>query len=115
MLGHCFDGHELDDRHTVVVGDVTLTSRRISHSVPTFGVRAEHGGPVLAYLGDSGPCDSLNELARDAELFVCESGATRKRPARMPTTGHRRALVGSPLSRAPIEWCSPSSRGAVIR
>jgi hypothetical protein len=45
MLGHFFDGHELDDRHTVVVGDVTLTSRRVSHSVPTFGVRAEHGGP----------------------------------------------------------------------
>jgi hypothetical protein len=49
MLGHFFDGHELDDRHTVVVGDVTLTSCRVSHSVPTFGVRAEHGGPVLAY------------------------------------------------------------------
>jgi ribonuclease BN (tRNA processing enzyme) len=80
MLDRFFDSHELDDRHTVVVGDVTLTSRRVCHSVPTFGVRAEHGGRVLAYSGDSGPCDSLNELARDADLFVCESGATQETP-----------------------------------
>lgn len=81
MLDRFFDSHELDDRHTVVVGDVTLTSRRVCHWVPTFGVRAEHGGRVLAYSGDSGPCGSLNELALDADVFVCESGATQETPS----------------------------------
>jgi ribonuclease BN (tRNA processing enzyme) len=80
MLARFFVDHELDDRHEVVVGDLTLNVRRVSHSVPTFGVRAERGGRIFAYSADSGPCDSLIELARDANLFVCESGATQATP-----------------------------------
>jgi ribonuclease BN (tRNA processing enzyme) len=80
MLARLFEGHELDDHHRVVIGDVTLHSRHVCHSVPTFGVRAEHRGRVFVYSGDSGPCDSLIELARDANLFVCESGATKASP-----------------------------------
>jgi len=51
--------------------------------VPTFGVRAEHSGRVFVYSGDSGPCDSLIELARDANLFICESGAITTSPGQV--------------------------------
>ncbi len=83
MLARWFEGHELDDHHSVVIGDLTLRSRNVSHSVPTFGVRAEHSGRVFVYSGDSGPCDSLIELARDANLFICESGAITTSPGQV--------------------------------
>jgi ribonuclease BN (tRNA processing enzyme) len=28
---------------------------------------------VLAYTGDTGPCDNAIDLARDADLFLCEA------------------------------------------
>ncbi len=43
------------------------------HDVEAYGVRIESGGRVLAYSGDSGPCPALTELARDADLFLCEA------------------------------------------
>ena len=32
---------------------------------------------MLAYSGDSGPCGELVELARDADLFLCEATLER--------------------------------------
>ena len=40
---------------------------------PAFGFRVEHGTAVLAYSGDTGPTPALVELARDADLFLCEA------------------------------------------
>ncbi len=39
-----------------------------------FRVQAER---LVAYSGDSGPCDPLAELARDADLFLCEATLER--------------------------------------
>jgi ribonuclease BN (tRNA processing enzyme) len=38
-----------------------------------FGFRVSADGRTLAYSGDSGPCGELPELARDADLFLCEA------------------------------------------
>ena len=32
-----------------------------------------NGEATLAYTGDTGPSDRIAELARDADLFVCEA------------------------------------------
>jgi ribonuclease BN (tRNA processing enzyme) len=68
-----FEVHELHDGHHAVVGDIELTSRAVQHGLPAFGLRAEHDGAVLAYSGDTGPCAALDDLARDADLFLCEA------------------------------------------
>jgi ribonuclease BN (tRNA processing enzyme) len=80
MLDHFLEVHELEDQSAAVIKDLILTSRSVCHSIPTFGLRAESDGRVLAYSGDSGPCDSLTELADDADLFICESGTTQATP-----------------------------------
>ena len=36
-----------------------------------------YGTKTLAYSGDSGPDDRLSELARDADLFLCEATLDR--------------------------------------
>ncbi|HET7046201.1 MAG TPA: MBL fold metallo-hydrolase [Gaiellaceae bacterium] len=39
----------------------------------TYGLRVTNGTRSLAYSGDSGPSDRLAELARGADLFLCEA------------------------------------------
>ncbi|MFI6010673.1 MBL fold metallo-hydrolase [Streptomyces sp. NPDC051243] len=73
FLSGVLDFRPLRDGHTVRHGDVQLTSRAVVHDVEAYGLRVESDGRVLAYSGDSGPCPALTELARDADLFLCEA------------------------------------------
>ena len=43
------------------------------YEMPTHGLRLTHGGATLAFSSDTAPCDAIVELARDADLFVCEA------------------------------------------
>ena len=45
----------------------------MNHPVETFGFRVEHGGRILAYSADTGPCEALVGLARRADLLLCEA------------------------------------------
>jgi ribonuclease BN (tRNA processing enzyme) len=55
------------------IGPFTVTVDRVNHPVETYGVRLEHEGRVLAYSGDSSPCEALLRLAQGADLFLCEA------------------------------------------
>jgi len=55
------------------VGPFTVTATRVVHPVAAYGLRIVTAGKVLAYSGDSGACEPLVELARDADVFVCEA------------------------------------------
>ena len=59
--------------------------------VPSLGYRIEADGKVLAYTGDTGPCDNAVDLARDADLFLCE--ATYQNHSEL-TYFHLSALAG---------------------
>ncbi|MES1246802.1 MAG: MBL fold metallo-hydrolase [Actinomycetota bacterium] len=51
-----------------------VTPVRLEHySELTFGLRVQDGSSTLAYSGDTGPSRGLAELARDADLFLCEA------------------------------------------
>ncbi len=55
------------------IGPFTVTVDRVNHPVETYGVRLEYNGRVLAYSGDSAPCEALLRLAQGADLFLCEA------------------------------------------
>ncbi len=55
------------------IGPFLITAARMNHPVETYGFRIEHGGRVLAYSADTGPCDGLTTLARRADLLLCEA------------------------------------------
>lgn len=42
------------------------------HSIPSLGYRLEEKTSVLAYSGDTEPCDSIMELAKGADLLIHE-------------------------------------------
>ncbi|MFF4013441.1 MBL fold metallo-hydrolase [Streptomyces sp. NPDC001843] len=72
-LSHVLDFRPLYDEHTVRHWNLRLTARAVVHDTEAYGLRAESQGSVLAYSGDSGPCDALTELAARADLFLCEA------------------------------------------
>jgi ribonuclease BN (tRNA processing enzyme) len=58
-----------------------VTPVRVPHyAIEAYAFRVANGTSVLAYSGDSGPSDALAELARDADLFVCEATLTHDEP-----------------------------------
>ncbi len=55
------------------IGPLSARVGRVNHPVDAFGIRLEHNGKVITYSGDTGYCDQLVDLARDADLFLCEA------------------------------------------
>jgi ribonuclease BN (tRNA processing enzyme) len=59
-----------------------LTPARLIHyDELTFGMRVTDGRTTLAYSGDTAPTPALAELARDADLFLCEATLASAEPA----------------------------------
>jgi ribonuclease BN (tRNA processing enzyme) len=58
------------------------------YGLQAFGFRVRSpSGRLLAYSGDSGPCDGLNDLAAGADLFLCEATLAKDGPDGTPR-GH---------------------------
>ncbi|TDQ44574.1 MBL fold metallo-hydrolase [Actinorugispora endophytica] len=83
-----FDFHEITPGSRRI-GPFTATFDHVNHPVEAFGIRLEHKGAVLAYSGDTGACDELVDLARDADLFLCEASFQdhKEHPKDMHLTG----------------------------
>jgi len=57
------------------LGEAVITPFEVIHpsGAPSYGLRVELGGKVIAFSGDTAWTDTLLDLARGADLFVCES------------------------------------------
>lgn len=55
------------------LGDgLVLTHAEVPHLPPTNAVRLDHGGRALVYGADCAPNDALVDLARGADVLICE-------------------------------------------
>ncbi len=85
----------------VRLGPFTVTPGRVDHPVETYALRIEEAGRVLVYSADTGPSDALVELARGADLLLCEAsfveGAVN--PSHLHLTGRE---AGQHASRAEV-------------
>jgi ribonuclease BN (tRNA processing enzyme) len=57
----------------VQVGPFELQVARVAHPVETYAIRVSNDGRVLAYSGDTGPCEQLVSLAADADALLAEA------------------------------------------
>lgn len=63
-----------EERTPFEAAGFSVTPFRVPHyDQPTWALRIEAGGRVLAYSADSGPSPALEAAARDADLFLCEA------------------------------------------
>jgi ribonuclease BN (tRNA processing enzyme) len=69
-----FELREYVDGQAFEADGLTITPVRVPHyQLQTFGLRVSDGRSMLAYSGDSAPSPQLVEVARDADLFLCEA------------------------------------------
>lgn len=62
---------QVPDEHQL--GPFTVRTVPVPHPVPAFAVRVEAGGRSLVYSGDTAACPALVELARGADVLLCEA------------------------------------------
>jgi ribonuclease BN (tRNA processing enzyme) len=78
MFERAFELSEYGEGVPFSTGALTVTPVRVPHyTLQTYAFRVENSDRVLAYSGDSAPCQELVEAARDADLFVCEATLLR--------------------------------------
>lgn len=73
-MRRAFEVRELSGGERFEVGPFSIETRLMAHiGDPALGFRIEAEGAALAYSGDTGPCDELVDLARDADLLLAEA------------------------------------------
>jgi len=65
---------EYAERRPTALADAVITPFEVIHQsgAPSYGLRVEYGGRVVSYSGDTEWTESLIDLARDSDLFICE-------------------------------------------
>ncbi|WP_243059427.1 MBL fold metallo-hydrolase [Nocardioides sp. SR21] len=58
---------------TIELGPFSIEPIPVLHPVDAFGLRVTADGATVAYSGDTGPCSSLEDVARDADVFLAEA------------------------------------------
>jgi ribonuclease BN (tRNA processing enzyme) len=88
MFERQFELAEYGDGEPFGAAGFDVMPLRLPHyTLETYGFRVSRDGVTLAYSGDTGPSDRLTELARDADLFVCEATLLRGEDDGLPR-GH---------------------------
>ncbi|MEK7728190.1 MAG: MBL fold metallo-hydrolase, partial [candidate division KSB1 bacterium] len=59
-------------RERFSIGVWQIQTYSMEHGLPANGYRLETQNKVIAYTGDTGPCDEVIALAREADLFIAE-------------------------------------------
>lgn len=78
MFERVFDVRQYEEATPFRAAGLEVTALRLPHyQLLTFGFRVTDGERVLAYSGDSAPAPELAELARDADVFLCEATLER--------------------------------------
>ena len=65
--------YDAETSFSTAAGLDVLPVRLPHYTLETYGFRVTNGAATLAYTGDTGPSDRIAELARDADLLVCEA------------------------------------------
>ncbi len=77
-----FEVHEYEEGDAFRAAGLDVLPVRLDHySELTYGLRVTNHSGTLAYSGDTGPSPRLVDLARDADLFLCEATLRAPEPA----------------------------------
>jgi ribonuclease BN (tRNA processing enzyme) len=68
-----FELREVVPAESFHIGPLTVRTHEMHHHPATIGLRISTGKATLAYTADTGPTDEIVELAREADVFLCDS------------------------------------------
>jgi ribonuclease BN (tRNA processing enzyme) len=82
QLDAVFELREYEDGAAFTAAGFQVTPVQLAHYEElTFGLRVANERATLAYSGDTGPTPALVELAREADLLLCEATLREPEPA----------------------------------
>lgn len=93
-----FDVHTWVDGEPVTFGSLTVLPKLMCHPTESFGMRiTDASGATLVYSGDTGYCDEVIELARGADVFLCDASWTHEpnRPPNLHLSGTEAGRVAA--------------------
>jgi ribonuclease BN (tRNA processing enzyme) len=100
-LDGVFAVHEYEAGKPFRAAGFDVTALPLEHySEQTFGLRVSNHTSTLAYSGDTGPSPNLAELARDADVFLCEATLLEPETAERGHLSEDEALDAFRASRA---------------
>jgi len=73
LLSQVYDFHPVERDTKCEIGPFAVDLRCVNHPVETYAMRVTAGGRTLTYSADTGVCDELVGIAKDADLFLCEA------------------------------------------
>ena len=74
VMAEAYDFRTIGGGDVFDIGPFHITTFEMTHiGVSSVGYRIVAGSSVLAYTGDSGPCQEVIEMARDADMLVAEA------------------------------------------
>jgi len=114
MFENAFRLREFEPGVPFTTSGFEVQACRLPHyELTSYGFRLTHDGSTLAYSGDSAPTDELADLARGADLFLCEATLADSAADGLPR-GHLSAdealaAADGPilLTHRPVELASP--------
>jgi ribonuclease BN (tRNA processing enzyme) len=81
LFERAFDVNEYAEHLASEIAGFELVPVRVQHyGIDAYGFRVSDGQATLAYSADSGPNGGLVDLARDADLFLCEATLAHGEP-----------------------------------
>jgi len=87
LVENAFELSEYMGGSSVEIGEITASFHPVPHFIDTFAVNlSAEGAGKLTYGADTRPGEEIVEIARDADLLICE--ATLPRPERTGIRGH---------------------------
>jgi len=100
--------HEFDFRvyssEPFEVGPFTVTVVPVVHPVDAYAIRLQHGGRTLVYSGDTAPTPALGQIAKGADLFLCEAAFLegRENPEGLHLTGREAGAIATQARAASV-------------
>jgi ribonuclease BN (tRNA processing enzyme) len=97
FLGDAFEIHTYDPSVGLALGNVAVRFARTKHFIPTYALRCEAAGTSFAFSSDSSPSPTVVELAREADLFLCEATLGESAPGAV-SHGHSSAREAATMA-----------------
>ena len=73
FLDEAFEMNEFDPSKPLPIGPGRLLFAETTHYITSFAIRYERNGTSITYSADTAPDKRVVELARNTDLFLCES------------------------------------------
>lgn len=67
-----------EDYTEIIIGDISIKSMRVDHTVPTLAFRIESDGKSIGCTGDTRPLGGLSKFLSGVDLLMVEAFGTRK-------------------------------------